>query len=142
MKRSLIILAVVAAAIALIVWAKQDRSGDDPATDSVPATTRATTSVILFADPREAESDCGCGQIIRMVRGIEGVKDVVVLEFDPREHVEEARSRGVRVAPTVIIAGPGGTERTRFEGESSAVVAELRTALESLASDPQVQESP
>ena len=101
--------------------------------------------VLLFADPREAESSCGCGQIIRMVReaGVAGV--VAVREFDPQRDSEAARLHAVRVAPTVIVAGSDGVERQRFEGESAEVIADLRGALAALTSEtaqPAPEDSP
>jgi hypothetical protein len=89
---------------------------------------------LLFADPREAESSCGCGQIIRMVRGANVPGIVAVQEFDPQRESEAARVHAVRVNPTVIIARRDGVEQVRFEGESPDVIAGLRGALAALTS--------
>ena len=83
--------------------------------------------------PREAESSCGCGQIIRMVREADLPGVVAVQEFDPQRESEAVRVHAVRVAPTVIIAGGDGVEQTRFEGESPDVIDGLRGALASLS---------
>jgi len=130
--RRVIVGLLVVLAVALVLWLKpRTPTSGKP---EVPDPTFATTQVLLFADPREAESSCGCGQIIRMVReaGVPGV--VTVQEFDPQRESEAVRIHAVRVAPTVIIAGGDGVEQTRFEGESADVVAGLREALASLSS--------
>ena len=92
--------------------------------------------MLLFADPREAESSCGCGQIIRMVRAADVPGIVAVQEFDPRRETEAARVHAVRVNPTVIIARGDGAEQVRFEDESPDVIAGLRGALAALTSGP------
>jgi hypothetical protein len=140
-----IIGAIVVLAVALVLWLKSSTSTNDTAEMPDPVLTSAAAQVLLFADPHEAESSCGCGQIIRMVReaGLPGV--VAVDEFDPQRDPEAARVHAVRVAPTVIIAGSDGVERQRFEGESAEVIADLRGALASLTSGsagPAAEDSP
>ena len=70
--------------LALVLWLKSSTSTNDTAEMPDPVLTSAAAQVLLFADPHEAESSCGCGQIIRMVReaGLPGV--VAVDEFDPQ----------------------------------------------------------
>ena len=134
MTRRVIIGAIVVLAVALVLWLKPSTSTNDATDVPDPELPSVTSQVLLFADPREAESSCGCGQIIRMVReaGVAGV--VAVHEFDPQRDSEAARLHAVRVAPTVIVAGSDGVERQRFEGESAEVIADLRGALGALAS--------
>ncbi|MDH3427644.1 MAG: hypothetical protein OEM23_04340 [Gemmatimonadota bacterium] len=107
MSRRVIVGLLVVLAVALVLWLnpRTSTSGNP----EVPDAALATTQVLLFADPREAESSCGCGQIIRMVReaGVPGV--VAVQEFDPQRETEAVRNHAVRVAPTVIIAGGDGS---------------------------------
>ena len=145
MTRRLMIGAVVVLAVVLVVWLKAGRSTNDTSEIPDPELPSITSQVLLFADPREAESSCGCGQIIRMVReaGVAGI--VSVHEFDPQRDAEAARLHAVRVAPTVIVAGSDGVERRRFEGESAEVIADLRGALAALTSgtaQPAAQDSP
>ena len=134
MSRRVIVGSLVVVAVALVLWLKPRTSTNGTPEVPDPALASAATQVLLFADPGEAESSCGCGQIIRMVReaGVPGV--VTVQEFDPQRESEAVRIHAVRVAPTVIIAGGDGVEQTRFEGESADVVAGLREALASLSS--------
>ena len=67
MNRRVIVGSFVVLAVALVLWLKPSRSVNG--THEVQDPASAATRVLLFADPREAESSCGCGQIIRMVRG-------------------------------------------------------------------------
>jgi hypothetical protein len=143
--RRVITGAVVLLAITLVLWLKSSTSTNDTTEVSDTVLSSAEAQVVLFADPREAESSCGCGQIIRMVReaGVRGV--VAVREFDPQRDSEAARVHAVRVAPTVIIAGSDGVERERYEGESPEVIAGLRRALAALtsgAAQPAAEDSP
>ena len=135
MTRRVVVGSVVVLAVALVLWLKPNTStnGTLEAPDPVHAST--TAQVLLFADPREAESSCGCGQIIRMVREAEVPGIVAVQEFDPKGEPEAIRVHAVRVVPTVVIADAEGVEQTRFEGESSDVIAGLRGALAALSSE-------
>jgi hypothetical protein len=84
-----------------------------------------------IADPREADADCGCGQIIRRVREAK-VRGVAVEELAPAD--AGVARYGVSVVPTVLALGGDGRVAARHEGESSetlaAIVSDL-TALES-----------
>ena len=132
MSRRVIVGSLVVVAVALVLWLKPRTPTNGTPEVPDPALAPAATQVLLFADPREAESSCGCGQIIRMVReaGVAGA--VAVHEFDPQRDSEAARLHAVRVAPTVIVADSDGVERKRFEGESAEVIADLRGALAAL----------
>ena len=134
MSRRVIVGSLVVVAIALVLWLKPRTSINGTPEVLDPALSTAAMQVLLFADLREAESSCGCGQIIRMVRKADVPGVVAVQEFDPQRESEAVRVHAVRVAPTVIIAGGDGVEQTRFEGESPDVIAGLRGALASLAS--------
>jgi hypothetical protein len=134
MSRRVIVGSLVVLAVALVLWLKPS-----PSTNATPevqdsALASSETRVLLFADPREAESSCGCGQIIRMVRGVDAPGVVAVQEFDPRRDPEALRIHSVKMAPTVIIAGGNGVEQARFEGESPEVIAGLREALAAVTS--------
>ena len=145
MSRRVIVGSLVVVAVALILWLKPRTPTNGTPEVPDPALAPVATQVLLFADPREAESSCGCGQIIRMVREADVPGVVAVQEFDPQRESEAVRVHAVRVAPTVIIARGDGIEQTRFEGESPDVIAGLRVALASLTSgtaQPADEESP
>lgn len=126
MRVRIVVLAVVAAAVAGIVWFKQTRAS------SVAAPSGARTTVLLFADLREADDTCGCGDVIRLARKTDGLSGVAYHEFDARQQADAARQYGVRTLPTVLVLGADGAERKRFEGESKQVIGQLRSALASL----------
>ena len=135
MTRRVIIGAIVVLAVALVLWLKPSTSTNDTTEAPDSELPSVTSQVLLFADPREAESSCGCGQIIRMVREADVPGVVAVQEFDPQHESEAVRVHAVRVVPTVIIAGGDGVEQTRFEGESPDIIASLRDALAVLSSE-------
>ena len=68
MSRRVIVGSLVVVAVALILWLKPRTPTNGTPEVPDPALAPAVTQVLLFADPREVESSCGCGQIIRMVR--------------------------------------------------------------------------
>jgi hypothetical protein len=123
--KTLAVAAVVLAAGAIIA-VKTARHG--PAEAAVVARV-ATPSVVLVADPREADTDCGCGQIIRRVRGAKA-RGVDVQEFAPNDPA--AASYGVAVVPTVIVLGPDGRVLARREGESGETLASISGDLAAL----------
>jgi hypothetical protein len=135
MSRRVIVGSLVVVAVALVLWLKPRTPTKGTPEVPDPALAPAAMQVLLFADPGEAESSCGCGQIIRMVREADVSGVVALQEFDPQREPEAIRVHAVRVAPTVIITGGDGVEQTRFEGESPDVIAGLRGALASLASE-------
>lgn len=88
-------------------------------------------SVLLFADPDEADSDDPCAEIFRLVRRA-GAQGVRVHEFAPERATEAARQHRVTVEPTVLILDASGREVARHEGESSETIAAIRSSLERL----------
>ncbi|MHC4506778.1 MAG: hypothetical protein ACYTFI_26105 [Planctomycetota bacterium] len=91
--------------------------------------------VILFADPRQADVVCGCGEIFALVRKV-GAEGVSVLEVDPRAGSELTQTHRVVVEPTVIVLDESGEETARFEGEDSTTIAAIGSALEQLRGAP------
>ena len=83
--------------------------------------------VLLFANLAEADEDCGCGQIIRAVRGV-AAKGVPTRENDD----SLSREHKVTVEPTVIILDTSGHERARFEGEAKPTREKLFAELSKL----------
>jgi hypothetical protein len=118
-------VAVVLAAGAIVgVKAARQR----PAEAAVTARA-AIPSVVLVADPREADSECGCGQFIRRVRDAK-TRGVNVQEIGPADPA--AARYGVTVAPTVLILDADGRVVARREGEASDALAAISADLAAL----------
>ena len=126
-----IALAAVVLAVAGIVAVKVgSRAGSPPsppaaAVQAAPSTDRP--SVVLVADLREADTECGCGRIIRRVRAARA-HGVVVQEVAP-DDAEAGRRYGVTVVPTVVFLDPQGQVVARREGESSETMAAVSADL-------------
>lgn len=104
-----------------------------PTTPSPPAAPASSmVRVILFADPREAEASCGCGDVIRAVRAA-AARGVVVEEVDPDKAPDLLKRYRVTVAPTVVITDDERRELRRHVGESGATIAALRQDMDGLA---------
>jgi hypothetical protein len=87
--------------------------------------------VFLFADLREADRSCGCGEVIRAVRAA-AARGVPVRENDDAP----AREHHVTVQPSVIIVDTAGRETARHEGESEMTIQALKKDLDAIRSDP------
>ena len=118
-------IGVVLAAGAVIA-VKTARQRPAEAAVTAPA---ASPSVVLIADPREADSECGCGQIIRRVREAKA-RGVDVQEFGPADPA--AVRYAVTVTPTVLVLGADGHVVVRREGESSDALAAVSADLSAL----------
>ena len=92
----------------------------------------AAGSVLLFADPAEAEDACGCGQIIRLVREAAG-RGVAVREVAPGSDLSLQREYRVTVAPTVLFLDSTGRVVARHEGEASETIEAIRSGLDRLS---------
>lgn len=134
-----IALAVVLAAVVGIIAVKMSsRRGEHSASATVSgaasapavAVPSARPAVVLVADTREADSECGCGKIIRRVRAAKA-QGVMVEELAP-DNAEAGRRYGVTVVPTVVFLGPDGQVLARREGESEEVLAALSADLSKL----------
>ena len=84
--------------------------------------------VILVADPREAESKCGCGEIIRAVRAARS-KGVPVQELPPNSESELLKRYRILTAPAVLFLDAEGSEVARYEGEDGKTVEAIRSRL-------------
>jgi hypothetical protein len=124
MGRRLGLAAVIATAVAVVAYkAVERRNGARvSALASGPA-------VVLVADVREADSGCGCGEIIRRVRAAKA-RGVSVAELAPDDGA--VRRYGVTVAPTVVFLGKGGQVVSRREGEGSETIAAISADLDRL----------
>ena len=92
----------------------------------------AGESVLLFADASEAESSCGCGQIIRMVRQSRE-RGIAVKEVSPENPGDVVKRYKITVAPTVLVLDAKGDARARHEGESKDTIAAIAADLDRLA---------
>ncbi len=129
--RILAVIAVVVAAVAT-VGLKQARAR--PRANAVERTTASRTaapSVVLVADPREADTECGCGLIIRRVREAKA-RGVNVVELAPTD--PGVARYGVSVAPAVLVLGGDGRVVARREGESSGTLAAISSDLAAIES--------
>ncbi len=100
-----------------------------------PTTTSHSVSsspaVIMIADPSEADSKCGCGEIIRSVRAA-AAKGVAVREMAPGSEPALEKQYKIAVTPTVLFLDQGGAVQSRFEGEEEQVLTGVRDALHRL----------
>jgi hypothetical protein len=88
-------------------------------------------SVLLIADPRQAEEACGCAEIFRLIRAA-GSRGLPVREIAPAANGAAVREYRVVVSPTVLILDAGGAEVGRYEGEDGRTIEAIRTDLERL----------
>jgi hypothetical protein len=107
-------------------------TGESPSAPLEGSSASAAASVLLFADASEAESSCGCGQIIRTVREARE-RGVVVREVSPDNPGDVAKRYKITVAPTVLMLDGNGEAMARHEGESKETVAAVVTDLDRLA---------
>ena len=118
--------AVGAIALGLIAY----KSTRPPLPNSELASTpTAAPVVVLIANPAEAESPCGCGEIIRSVRAA-AAKGVSTREVAPGADPAFEKRYGVKVSPTVLFLAKDGTEQTRYEGEDADTLAAIRKDLD------------
>ncbi len=118
-------LAVVLAATVVVVAYKAAGRRGEP---RLPAAARGP-AVVLVADAREADSDCGCGEIVRRVRAAKA-RGVSVAELAPDDGA--VRRYGITVAPTVVFLGTAGEVVSKREGEARETVAAVSAELDRL----------
>lgn len=126
MKRRWMAVAVVVVALAALIVYKE-AIHTDASQSAAPRAVVEAPSVVLVADPREAESACGCGEIIRMVRSA-STDGVAVLEVPPGS--SESREYRATVNPTVLFLDQAGAVTSRYEGEEPETITEIRERLE------------
>ena len=108
--------------VALKAWAAEPKAA---------ATIAKRGSVVLVADLREADDECPCGEIIRLVRAAKA-RGVTVREVAPSD-TAVTKQYEVTLAPTVLVLDGSGKVVERQEGESSDTVAAIKAALDRLA---------
>ena len=129
MKRLAGIIILVAAA-GLILW-RSTRSPASIPDDSVKRQAASRSTVVLFADLREASEIPGCGEIIKAVRDA-ATRGILTRELDANHDAKKASGYKLLVAPSVVILDATGKEIGRFEGESRDTIASLAQAINSL----------
>ncbi len=118
MGRRLGLVAVLTAAIAVVAYKTVMKRGDARAPGYAPG-----PAVGLGADVREAESDCGCGEIIRRVRAAKA-RGVSVAELAPDDGA--VQRYGVTVAPSVVFLGKAGEVVGAYRSCGAATIAGAR----------------
>ena len=127
MKKWLGVAAIAAVALAIVGYKLLTRA--DGAAAAAPS--RERPRVLLFADLREADDSCGCGEIIRAVRAA-AARGVSTRENDDvlgREH-------HVTIRPSVIILDASGRETARHEGEADETIKALAKDLGAILGGP------
>ena len=125
-----IALTLVVLAVLAIVAAKASTRGTASTAATMPAALVSRPAVVLVANAREADSECGCGQIIRRVRAAKA-HGITVEEVAPGD-LDVARRYGVTVVPTVVFLDAAGQVIARREGESPDILAAVSTDLSGL----------
>jgi hypothetical protein len=128
-----IALALVVAAVVGIIAVKMSArttATSPAAVAAIPTVGAVSARVVLVADAREADSECGCGKIIRRVRAAKA-QGVAVEELAP-DNVDAGRRYGVTVVPSVVFLAPNGQVVSRREGESDETLAAVSAELAKL----------
>ena len=131
------IIAAVALAAGLVLWLKSastKKNGPNLVTTAQKTTVEKRdqpVSVILFADPRETEAECGCADIIRLARETKDWQGVQFREVDSRHTSKLSNEYKVLVSPTVIVLD-GKSAPQRFEGEAKSTIDQLESVLKTL----------
>ena len=124
------IVSVVAVLAAVLVYKEVTKAPAVPAAAESTSSAQSST-VLLFADPREAGESCGCGEIFRLVRDA-GTRGVLVQEIAPDSGDERIQRHRVVVSPTVIVLDADENETARHEGEGPETIAAIRAGLDEL----------
>lgn len=123
------VVAVAILAVGIIAY-KEHRSR----TSTIPemqALSSDKPQVILVVDPREADTADNCAEIIRLVRASAN-RGVIVREFSPDSASPLLKQYSVLTVPTVLILNRDGNLASRYEGEDSSTVQQIRDRLASL----------
>lgn len=124
------VLLVVIGAVAIIAY-KEHRL--QPASGEM---TRSISSekpeVVLVVDPREAdEPGDNCAEIIRLVKDA-GTRGVKVQELSPNSSSPLLKQYRVLTIPTLLVLDRDGKVLSRYEGEASSTVQQIRDRLTNL----------
>ncbi|MCS6798100.1 MAG: hypothetical protein NZ898_06175 [Myxococcota bacterium] len=130
-------IGVAAAAAAIVAYKELRAPSEAPASGPrAPADRQqvreGAVRVLLFADPDEADAPCGCGQIVRLVRGA-GARGLPVHLIAPGHAPDLERQHRVRLVPTVLFVDARDRVLARHEGEGPETIEAIRAELERLA---------
>ena len=92
-------------------------------------------TVVVVADFREADAPCGCGDIIRLARGVAS-KGISVREVPPGGDRNLIERNHIKALPTVLVLDAAGAVLARYEGESKQTADALRANLEKIVGGP------
>ena len=130
--RWLPVFAVALIAGTLITYKQLQRdSRPESNRGKAPVANVSGPSILLFADPREADGTDPCAEIFRLVRRA-GARGLRVREFASGAASEATRQYHVTVEPTVLVLDASGRVVARHEGESPEVIRALQSSLERL----------
>ena len=86
-------------------------------------------SMVLYADLREADFSCVCGEVIRAAREAAhhgwGLRELEPGSADPL-----VARFALKTSPTVILLGSDGQPQARFEGEGDGLLRDLQARLQ------------
>ena len=100
---------------------------------NVPLTPTAIPSVILVADPSEAnDSNDGCAVMFRAVRQA-AKRGVAVAEIPPNSNSDVLGQYHVLTVPTLLVLDSTGKVIDRFEGEDALTVKAVQSRIASLS---------
>lgn len=88
--------------------------------------------IVLVVDPREADTADNCAEIIRLVRAA-AKRGATVQELSPNSGSPLLKQYKVLTVPTVLILDRDGNVASRYEGEQSSTIQQIRNGLASLA---------
>lgn len=114
--------------IAIIIVAVRIRSGSNQGDARIE---HSLPRVLLVATHEEAVSPTRCGDIVRLVRAA-AQRGVDVKELTPDSNSHLLSRYRVLTTPTVLVFGPEGTVRSRYEGETEETLTALRSEIQQM----------
>ncbi len=132
MKKNLLGVTAVAVIAVSIVTYKQWIRMPPAASKTSQRTSEDGTglSLLLIADPRQANELDGCGAIVRMVRAA-AARGVPVREISPEAEPSLVSRYHIVVLPSVLLL-ENGSARRMYEGESPETVESIRAEIGAL----------
>jgi hypothetical protein len=125
------VLLVVIVAVGIVAY-KQQRVRR-PSDQLISELSSNKSEIVLIVDPREADSNGdNCAEIIHLVRGAGG-RGIRVQELAPESDSPLLKQYRVLSVPTVLILDGDGNVVSRYEGEETSTVQEIRDRLANLS---------
>jgi hypothetical protein len=124
------VVVVVIVAVGIITYKeRRSRTSTNLGTEGLSSD---KPEIILVVDPREADTADNCAEIIRLVRAA-AKRGVIVRELSPDSESSLLKQYRVLTIPTVLILDHDGNVASRYEGEESSTVHQIRNGLAGLA---------